>query len=167
MSERLRNVCSFTVLTLLAYTVRNRYRYECIPLCMVRPHFRFGSEIWNWSENFASLLIIDLNFALLCFASKQKLLNRSEAKNLKRKNEKMRKNAKNSEKKVKKVKKSEKIDLNFASLCFASKRKLLKWSEAKNLKQKEEKRSEKREVKFYSEIVKHMWNGSKFALFRL
>jgi hypothetical protein len=28
---------------------------------------------------------IDLNFASLCFASKQKLLNRSEAKNLKRK----------------------------------------------------------------------------------
>jgi hypothetical protein len=27
---------------------------------------------------------IDLNFALHCFASKQKLLNRSEAKNLKR-----------------------------------------------------------------------------------
>ena len=27
--------------------------------------------------------------------------------------------------------------------------------------------SEKREVKFYSEIVKHMWNGSKFALFHL
>jgi hypothetical protein len=31
----------------------------------------------------------------------------------------------------------------------------------------EAKISEKREVKFYSEIVKHMWNGSKFALFRL
>jgi hypothetical protein len=43
----------------------------------------------------------DLNFASLCFASKQKLLNRSEAKNLKRK----------------KVKKT-----NFASLCFTSKR---------------------------------------------
>ncbi len=57
-------------------------------------------------------------------------------KNLKRKNakncEKKQKNAKNSEK----MKNSEKIDLNFASLCFASKRKLLKWSEAKNLKQK-------------------------------
>jgi hypothetical protein len=47
-------------------------------------------------------------------------------KNLKRKNakncEKKQKNAKNSEK----MKNSEKIDLNFASLCFASKRKLLK-----------------------------------------
>jgi hypothetical protein len=73
---------------------------------------------------------IDLNFASLCFASKQKLLNRSKAKNLKRKknekNGKMQKNAKNSEKKGKKAKKSEKIDLNFASLCFTSKQKLLK-----------------------------------------
>jgi hypothetical protein len=33
-----------------------------------------------------------------------------------------------------KAKKSEKIDLNFASLRFASKQKLLKQSEAKNLK---------------------------------
>ncbi len=31
---------------------------------------------------------IDLNFASLCFVSKQKLLNRSEAKNLQRKNAK-------------------------------------------------------------------------------
>ncbi len=55
-----------------------------------------------------------MNFALLCFASKQKLLNRSEAKNLKRKkSEKKQKNAKNSEKKGKKPKKSKKIDLNF------------------------------------------------------
>jgi hypothetical protein len=53
------------------------------------------------------------------------------------------------------VKKSEKIDLNFASLCFTSKQKLPKWSEVKNLMRKEAKRSEKREVKFYSEIVKH------------
>jgi hypothetical protein len=61
-----------------------------------------------------------LNFAALC-------ANRSEAKNLKRKQAK--KCAKNSEKMrkiAKKVKKSEKIDLNFASLCFASKQKLLK-----------------------------------------
>ncbi len=39
---------------------------------------------------------IDLNFASLCFASKQKLLNRSEAKNLKRK--KTKKNEKNAKK---------------------------------------------------------------------
>jgi hypothetical protein len=55
---------------------------------------------------------------------------------------------KKSEKKQNKVKKSEKIDLNFASLCFTSKQKSPKWSEAKNLKRKEAKRSEKREVKF-------------------
>jgi hypothetical protein len=44
---------------------------------------------------------IGLNFALLCFASKEKLLNQSEAKNLKRKKEK---------KKRKKVKKSGKCE---------------------------------------------------------
>jgi hypothetical protein len=49
----------------------------------------------------------------------QKLLNPSEAKNLKEK--KAKKPNKNE-----KTEKSEKIDLNFASLCFASKRKLLK-----------------------------------------
>ncbi len=54
---------------------------------------------------------IDLNFTSLCFASQQKLLNLSKAKNLKRK-------------KAKKSEKSKKIDLIFASLCFASKRKL-------------------------------------------
>jgi hypothetical protein len=56
---------------------------------------------------------------------------------------------------VKKGKKSKKIDLNFASLCFTLKQKLPKCSEAKYLKRKEAKRNEKREVKFYSEIVKH------------
>jgi hypothetical protein len=45
---------------------------------------------------------IDLNFASLCFASQQKLLNLSEAKC-----------------KAKKSEKSKKIDLNFASLCLA------------------------------------------------
>jgi hypothetical protein len=45
---------------------------------------------------------IDLNFASLCFASKQKSLNRSEAKNLKRKISKKVKKAKKSEKKRKK-----------------------------------------------------------------
>ncbi len=64
------------------------------------------------------------------------------------KSEKKLKNAEKCEKWRKKVKKCENIDLNFASLCFPSKRKLLKWSEAKNFKQKEAKRSEKREVKF-------------------
>ncbi len=48
---------------------------------------------------------MDLNFASLCFASKQKSLNRSEAKNFK---QKKRKEAKKSEKKLKKVKKTRK-----------------------------------------------------------
>ncbi len=53
---------------------------------------------------------------------------------------------KKSEKKQKKVKKSEKnekIDLNFASLCFASKQKLLNRSEAKNFKWKNAKKAKK------------------------
>jgi hypothetical protein len=47
------------------------------------------------------------------------------------------------EKKVKKSEKNIKIDLNFASLCFASKQKLLNWSEAKNLKPKKRKNAKK------------------------
>ncbi len=66
------------------------------------------------------------------------------------------KKAKKSEKKVEKSEISEKIDLIFASLCFASKPKVLYRSEAKNFKRKKAKKSEKREVNFYSEIVKHM-----------
>jgi hypothetical protein len=46
-------------------------------------------------------------------------------------------------KKRNKVKKSEKIDLNFASLCFPLKQKLLNRSEAKNLKQKKAKKNKK------------------------
>jgi hypothetical protein len=72
-----------------------------------------------------------------CFASKRKLLNRSEAKNLKRKE----------------AKKSEKIDLSFR---FASFRFEAKITESKRSEKFEAKRSEKREAKFYSEIVKHM-----------
>ena len=47
-------------------------------------------------------------------------------------------------KKVKKAEKSEKIDLNFASLCFALKQKSLYRSEVKNLKRKKRKNSEKK-----------------------
>ncbi len=74
------------------------------------------------------------------------------------------KKAKKSEKKWKKVKKKQKIilELRFALFHFEAKITKVKRSE-----KFEAKRSEKREVKFYSEIVKHMWNGSKFALFRL
>ncbi len=45
---------------------------------------------------------------------------------------------------MKKSEKSEKIDLNFASLCFASKQKLLNRSEAKNLKRKKANKKEKK-----------------------
>jgi hypothetical protein len=44
---------------------------------------------------------------------------------------------------VKNSEKNEKIYLNFASLCFASKQKLLNQSEAKNLKRKKRKKCEK------------------------
>ncbi len=53
------------------------------------------------------------------------------------------KKAKKKRKKAKKKRKKRKIDLNFASLCFASKQKLLNRSEAKNLKQKKGKKCEK------------------------
>ncbi len=62
---------------------------------------------------------------------KNKWKNRSETKIRRKKVKK----AKKSEKKWIKQKKR-KIDLNFASLCFASKQKLLNQSEAKNLKRK-------------------------------
>jgi hypothetical protein len=46
-------------------------------------------------------------------------------------------------KQAKKSEKSEKIGLNFALLCFASKQKLLNQSEAKNLKRKKAKKAKK------------------------
>jgi hypothetical protein len=68
-----------------------------------------------------------LNFASLCFASKQKLLNRSEPKNLKRK----------------KAKKSEKSDKNakcFALFCFEAKITQVKRSEKFEAKRSKMKR---------------------------
>ena len=66
---------------------------------------------------------IDLNFASLCFTSKQKSLNRSKAKNLKRKKrkkaKKKRKKAKKKQKKVKKKEKSEKKRKNRLEFRFA------------------------------------------------
>ncbi len=86
-----------------------------------------------WSENFEA-----------------KILNRSEAKNVKRK----------KEKKSEKSKKYTWISLRF--VCFEA-----KITKVKRNKKFEAKISEKIEVKFYSEQAKHMWNGSNFALFRL
>ncbi len=48
---------------------------------------------------------------------------------------------------MKKSKNSKKFDLNFASLCFALKQKLLNRSEAKNLRRKKRKKVEKSEKK--------------------
>jgi hypothetical protein len=74
------------------------------------------------------------------FASKRKLLNRSEAKHLKRK-------------KVKKVKTKRKnrLEFRFAWLGFE-----VKITKAKRSEKFEAKRSEKREVKVYSEVAKRM-----------
>ncbi len=72
-------------------------------------------------------------------------------------NEKKWKKAKKSEKKRKK----RKIDLNFALLCFASKKKLLNRSEAKNLKRKKAKKCEKNAKKCENkrkEAKKEKWN---------
>ncbi len=72
----------------------------------------------------------------------------------------MRKNEKNSKKKWKKQK--NRLEFRFALFRFEA-----KITKSKRSEKFKAKRSEKREVKFYSEIVKHMWNGSKFALLRL
>jgi hypothetical protein len=95
---------------------------------------------------------IDLNFASLCFASKQKSLNRSEAKNLKwKKRKKALKKAKKSkksekseknEKKWKKAKKYTWIALRFVSLRsknYQSEAKRKIWSEKKQKEEKKEK----------------------------
>ncbi len=76
-----------------------------------------------------------MNFASICFASKQKLLNRSEAKNLKRKKaNKMQKIEEKSGKKRKKGKKYTWISLSFVSLRsenYSSEAKRKIWSENK------------------------------------
>ncbi len=104
---------------------------------------------------------IYLNFASLCFASKQKLLNRSEAKNLKQKKRKKWKNAKNSEKNEKKRKKRKKqkkrkiakIRLEFRFALFRFEAKI---TQAKRSDKFEAKISEKKQKK-RSEIL--LWNS--------
>ncbi len=78
-----------------------------------------------------------MNFASLCFASKQKLSNRSEAKNFKRKD------AKNSEKSEKNRK--NRLEFRFASFHFEAKITQLKRNEkfeGKISEKKQKKRSE-------------------------
>ncbi len=84
---------------------------------------------------------LEFCFALFHFEAKITKAKQSEKFEAK-KAKKSKKNGKKQKKvkKAKKVKKNEKIDLNFASLCFTSKQKLPKWSEVKNLKQKEAKK---------------------------
>ncbi len=94
-----------------------------------------------------------MNFASLCFALKQKLLNRSEAKNFKQKNKKKTKKNKKMRKIAKKSEKKQKNRLEFHFALFPFEAKI---TQVKRSKKFEAKRSEKREVKFYSEIVKQM-----------
>ncbi len=76
-----------------------------------------------------------------------------------KKSEKKRKKQKKA-KKVKKAEKSENNRLEFRIALFHFEAKITK---VKRSEKFEAQISEKREVKFYSEIVKHMWNGSNFA----
>ncbi len=98
---------------------------------------------------------IDLNFASLCFASKQKLLNRSEAKNLRRKKAgksekngikagKKRKKVKKAKKKRKKAKKS--LEFRFALFHFEAKTTKVKRSEKFEAKRCEKKRKKRSEI---------------------
>ncbi len=65
-------------------------------------------------------------------------------------------------KREKNEKRKNRLEFHFTLFHFEA-----KITKVKRSKKFEAKISEKREVKFYSEIVKHMWNGSNFALFRL
>ncbi len=94
--------------------------------------------------------------------AKIKRKNQSETK-IKWKNQKKQKKAKKTKKSEKKEK-SKKIDLNFASLCFASKQKLLNRSEAKNLKRKKRKKVEKsKKKKNRKKTKKYTWISLRFV----
>ncbi len=116
----------------------------------VLPHFCFGSEIWNWSEKFASLgsekkawfhmIHFDAKHQKSEAKTKEKKRKLSEKIEAKRKKTKKSEKSKKSEKKWKKAKRAKKIDLNIASLRFTSKQKWLNRSEAKNVKRKKRKK---------------------------
>jgi hypothetical protein len=89
------------------------------------PETKSGNEIMRKILNFASFEAKKFSPSF-CFEAKITISKRSEKFKAKK--------SEKSEKKRKNAKKSKKIDMNFASLRFASKRKLLKRSEAKNLK---------------------------------
>ncbi len=119
----------------------------------VRPHFRFGSEIWNWSENFVSLGSEKKAwFHMIHFDAKHQ---KSEAKT-KVKYAKIKwKNRSETKIKQKKVKKSEK-----------------KWKKAKKVKKLRKKRKKMawislrfvslRSKNYSSEVKRKIWSENKW-----
>ncbi len=95
---------------------------------------------------------IDLNFASLCSASKQKLLNRSEAKNFKQKKQNKAKKCEKMLKIAKKGKKANKkrtnrLEFRFALFCFEAKITQVKRSEKFEAKISKNKRKEAKKDK--------------------
>jgi hypothetical protein len=96
------------------------------------PETKLGSEIMRKILNFASFeakkFSPSFRFEAKITKSKrsEKFKAKKSEKSKKSKKSEKSKKVKKSEKKRKKEKKAKKIDLNFASLCFASKQKLLK-----------------------------------------
>jgi hypothetical protein len=130
--------------------------YSCFlsSLCArVRPHFRFGSEIWNWSENFVSLgSEKKASFHMFHFDAKHQ---KSDAKTkvkwakIKWKNwsetKIKRKIVKKSEKKRKKVKRAKKRKniLEFRYALFRFEAKITKSKRSKKFKAKKNEKSKK------------------------
>ena len=120
----------------------------------VRPHFRFGSEIWNWSENFVSLgsekkawfhmIHFDVKHQkseakMKVKEAKIKWKNRSETK-IKRKKAKKVKKSEKKWKKAKKAKNKTWISLRFVSLRSKNYQSGAKWKIWCAKKQKEAKK---------------------------
>jgi hypothetical protein len=125
----------------------------------VRPHFRFGSEIWNWSENFVSLGSEKKTlFHMIHFDAKHQ---KSEAKTkvkyakIKWKNRGETKIKRKKRRKAKKSEKSEKsgkseknrLEFRFALFRFEAKSTKLKRSKKFKVKKSEKKRKKLKNVK--------------------
>jgi hypothetical protein len=102
---------------------------------------KLGSKIKQKILNFASFEAKKFSPR---FASKRKLLNWSEAKNLKQKKQKKAKKSKKSEKKQKKQK--NRLEFRFASFCFEAKITKAKRSEKFEAKISEKKRKKRGEI---------------------
>ncbi len=87
------------------------------------PERKLGSEIMRKILNFASFEAKKFSPSF-CFEAKITKMKRSEKFKAKKQRKKQKKVKKS--KKGKKTEKNKKIELNFALLCFASKRKVLK-----------------------------------------